>query len=119
MTGAGSSAQRPIEWLGGVSDGYAAESITEQLRGLCGLWLDQKGSLYQLLPASEHSLHVYTTRPSGHRRYTAHLVRLVTKRGLSRIVWGSHRYTLAHGIDGSIVWRGRSQGDTFDWTRIM
>ena len=120
MASAPSCAQKPIDWLGGVPDTQAAENITEQLRDLCGLWLDQKGSLYQLLPASEHSLHVYTTRPSGQRRYTAHLIRLVTKRGYTCIVWGSsYRYTLAHGDGGPIAWRGRNEGDIFDWTRIM
>ena len=119
MTGSVGCAQRPLDWLDGIPEGHAARGIAEQLRELCGLWLDQKGSLYQLLPASEQSLHVYTTRPSGHRIYTAHLVRLVKKRGQSRIAWGSQRYTLAHGDGNSIAWRGRSQGDTFDWKRIM
>ena len=120
MAGVGTNAQKPIDWLGGVSDVQAADNIAEQLQDLCGLWLDQKGSLYQLVPASGHSLHVCTTRPSGQRRYTAHLVRLVKQRGCSCIVWGSsHRYTLAHGDGNSIAWRGRSEGDIFDWTRIM
>ena len=118
MAGVGTNAQKPIDWLGGVPNTQAPGKA--QLQDLCGLWLDQKGSLYQLLPASEHSLHVRTTRPSGQRRYTAHLVRLATKRGCSCIVWGSsHRYTLAHRDGGDIAWRGRNEGDIFDWTRIM
>ena len=119
MAGTAFCAQRPLDWLGGNTDGQTAEGVAEQLQSLRGLWLDQKGSLYQLLPASEHSLHVYTTRPSGQRRYTANLVRLVKKRGKSCIVWGAHRYTFAHGDGGSISWRGRSEGDIFDWKRIM
>ena len=119
MTGSVGCAQRPLDWLDGISEGPVADGIPDQLQNLCGQWLDQKGSLYQLLPATEQSLHVYTTRPSGHRRYTASLVRLVTKRGRSRIIWGANRYTLAHADCNSIVWRGRSDGDAYDWTRIM
>ena len=54
-----SGTRSPLEWLGGSSveyEGHLAE--TERLQDLCGLWLDQKGSLYQLLPAPGQSLHV-------------------------------------------------------------
>ena len=113
-----SETQRAIDWLGGFAEGQMTEASSEQLLGLCGSWLDQKGSVYQLLPASARSLHVYTIRPSGHRRYTANLVRLVTKRGELRVIWGTHRYTLSHDGQDSIRWQGRSVGDHYDWTRI-
>ena len=107
-----------IEWLGGFDDEELAMGARQGLLALCGYWLDQKGSAYQLLPGSAHSLHVYTARPSGQRRYTAHLVRLALKRGQPRVIWGANRYTLCESSLDAITWQGRNKTDHFAWVRI-
>ena len=111
-------ALRAIDWLGGFDGEEQTMEVSQRLLALRGFWLDQKGSTYQLLPASAHSLDVYTARPSGRHRYTAHLVRLVLNRGQPRVVWGANRYTLAPGGLDTIIWQGRSEGDRYDWLRI-
>lgn len=115
-------ALRPSDWLGGVGangDAVEAAGVHQRLLALCGFWRDQKGSVYHLFPASAHSLHVHTTRPSAHHRFTAHLVRLVQDRDQPRVFWGAGRYTLAcgGGLD-AIIWRGRSEADHYDWIRF-
>ena len=108
-----SKAVTPAEWLGGVDAGEHG------LRALCGYWLDQKGSTYHLQPGGAHSLHVHTARPSGHQRYTAHLVRLLGARGdKPRVVWGANRYTLRDNGQDSITWWGRDFDDHFSWGRV-
>ena len=111
---------RPSDWLGGRdAEGATIEAeACQRLLALCGYWHDQKGSAYQLLPASAHTLHVYTARPSGRHRFTAHLVRLVPDRDQPRVVWGAGRYTLAGGGLDTISWRGRSKADQYDWVRF-
>ena len=111
-------ALRAIDWLGGCDAEGEATQASQRLLVLCGYWLDQKGSTYQLLPASARSLHVHTARPSGQSRYTAHLVRLALKRGQPRVVWGANRYTLCEDSLDSITWQGRSKTDHFAWVRI-
>lgn len=109
------------EWLGGLDvDGDAQDGteVHQCLVALCGYWLDQKGSTYQLLQGSSHSLHVDTTRPSGRRRYTAHLVRLALKHGQTRVVWGADRYTLREISLDTIKWQGHDDSDNFKWVRI-
>ena len=106
------------DWLGGLDAGGEAAEANQRLLALCGYWLDQKGSTYQLLPGSAHSLHVHTARPSGQCRYTAHLVRLALTRGQPRVVWGANRYTLCESSLDIITWQGRGETDHFDWVRI-
>ena len=106
------------EWLGGLDAEGQAVGASQRLLALCGYWLDQKGSTYQLLPGSAHSLHVHTARPSGQCRYTAHLVRLASTRGQPRVVWGANRYTLCESSLDVITWQGRGETDHFDWVRI-
>ena len=113
-------ALRPIDWLGGSEEDGGFAEARRQLMALCGYWVDQKGSAYHLLPGSAHSLHVYTARPSGRHRYTAHLVRLALHGGTTQVVWGANRYSLAgrgQGLD-AITWQGRSEKDHFDWVRV-
>ena len=106
------------EWLDGVEEEATDVGASQRLLALCGYWLDQKGSTYQLLPGSSHSLHVHTARPTGQCRYTAHLVRLALARGQLRVVWGANRYTLCTSSPDTITWRGRGATDYFDWVRI-
>ena len=110
--------QRPFDWLGGISEQDMTEHVADQLVGLCGSWRDQRGSTYLVMLATETSLHVCTTRPSGYRRCTANLVRLVMKDGCARVVWGGHRYSLLHICHNSLKWQGRSEGDRYEWTRL-
>ena len=106
---------RPLDWLGGAEEKTTA---AEQLFGLCGVWVDHKGSRYLLAAAAADSLHVHTIRPSGETRYTAHLIRLCVKRGVARVVWGSQRYALAKHEQHALTWQGRGEGDCYAWTRI-
>ena len=108
------------EWLGGldVEEDAHALGANPCLSALAGYWLDQKGSTYHLLPGGTHSLHVHTARPSGQRRYTAHLIRLAVRGGRARVVWGADRYTLCESSQDTITWRGRGENDYFDWVRI-
>ena len=109
---------RAIDWLGGVAEEHAASANSGQLLALCGVWLDRKGSRYILTPASLNSLDVHTIRPSGDHRFTAHLIRLYTKKGAACVIWGSHRYTMAQRDQDSVLWQGRGPNDRFEWTRI-
>ena len=115
-------ALRAIDWLGGFDqdeeEADEAQQASQGLLALCGCWLDQQGSTYQLLPASAHSLHVYTARPTGRHRFTAHLVRLLLDRNQPRVVWGANRYTLAWGGLDAVSWRGRGEADRYDWVRV-
>ena len=108
---------RPIEWLGGTEAEAGAAEASRRLMALCGYWVDQKGSAYHLMPGSAHSLHVYTARPSGRHRYTAHLIRLALHGGTTRVVWGANRYSLTAGGLDAITWKGRGEKDYFDWVR--
>ena len=109
---------KPIDWLGGMPEEHILESTHELLTSICGTWMDQKGSTYQLTLATTCALNVYTIRPSGRQRYTAHLVRLVESGCQHRVIWGQERYTLAHGDRNSLKWQGRKKGDCYEWTRI-
>ena len=100
-----------IEWLGGLDVEGEATQASQRLLALCGYWLDQKGSTYQLLPGS-------TARPSGQCRDRAHLVRLALTRGQPRVVWGANRYTLCESSLDTITWQGRNKTDHFAWVRI-
>jgi len=114
-------ALRAIDWLGGFDheeEADEAQQASQRLLALCGYWLDQQGSTYQLLPAGVHSLHVYTARPSGRHRFTAHLIRLLLDRNQPRVVWGANRYTLAWGGLDAVSWRGRGEADRYDWVKI-
>jgi hypothetical protein len=118
ITSSAINANVATERLGGLDAGGDATGAIQRLLALCGYWLDQKGSTYQLLPGSAHSLHVHTARPSGQGRYTTHLVRLALTRGQPRVVWGASRYTLCESSLDIITWQGRSETDHFDWVRI-
>lgn len=113
----------PIDWLGWPDDSTPPEaaepaSPREALRSLCGTWVDQKGSTYELIAGRRNRIHVRTRRPSGHERYTRNLVRVAGTSARERVIWGRCRYELDRGGPDALTWKGNAADDVYHWKRL-
>ena len=102
-----------LDWLGGTEEDVCRESVVEML---CGLWQDNRGSIYALSRGRQFALDVLTTRPCGAQRFTSGLVQCHA--GPFVALWGRSGQKYRGQMDGSqLTWR-RADSE-FLWRKIQ
>ena len=104
-----------LAWLGGTEEEAACKDALAEL--LCGLWQDDRGSVYHLT-RHHFSLDVLTTRPCGAKRFTSALVQCITDDGDAIALWGRAGRNYRGQHDGSqLTWK--RAGSVFRWVKIQ
>ena len=103
-----------LQWLGGTEEEVSCkEALAEYL---CGLWQDDRGSIYRLTRGSQFSIDVLTTRPCGAKRFTRALVQLTDD---AIALWGcpGRKYRGERGGSQQLLWK--RVGSQFRWQKLQ
>ena len=103
-----------LAWLGGTEEEVSCkEALAEWL---CGLWQDDRGSVYRLTRSGQFTLDVLTTRPCGAQRFTSGLVRCTAGDTEATAHWG---WTYRGHLEGTqLKWR-RAGCTDFRWEKLQ
>ena len=86
---------------------------------LCGVWLDNAGSVYTLSRGRQFALDVLTTRPCGARRFTPALVQCAVNDAGVVLLWGHSARKYEGVLEGSpLAWRRRNS-TVFHWEKLQ